>query len=385
MPLFGTAVFRSRPERGYEMRRGRRLVSACLCALLAGCLPAPAAAQTQPYFSFRMDPDTASCGEPVRLQVQAYRTETTAAGFRLRIDFDEDALEFLGTETSGAVKSGTMYTGGGSGEVTCVYVCNPDKGYAPELSGTIASFLFQVEPDAPAGKTALTVATDQVCDYDGDPLEADGEEKFSLKLVPAPSSEAYLTSLKPSSGALEPEFSPSVHEYALPVGSGTDTVEFAAEAAESGTAKVSRKTLNGAGKQTPIVVTVTSEDKTETAQYLVTVEREAKPAGPAPAAGTQRTETDGSPVSSGGGAGRAEQRSAEPESGEGTAGRTVAVVESQPPSAGGQAAQQTELRPLVLVGDRMPSFLTGMLAAALCVAVGVILSLWLPIRPRKRP
>ena len=371
------------------MKRGRRLVSACLFALLVGCLPAPAAAQSQPYFSFRADPDAASRGETVRLRVQAYRTETTAAGFRLKIDFDEDALEFLGTETSGAVKSGTMYTGSGSGEVTCVYVCNPDKGYAPELSGTIASFLFQVEEDAPAGKTALTVATDQVCDYDGDPLETDGgEEKLALKLVPAPSSEAYLTALEPSGGVLEPEFSPSVHEYVLPVGSGTDTVEFTAEAAENGTVKVSRKTLNGAGNQTPIVVTVTSEDKTETAQYLVTVEREAKPDSPAPAAETRRAGTDGPPGSSGpGGASRAEKTPAEPEPEAGEDGpeeRIVPVAESRPQAAGGQEARQAaDFRPLILVGDRMPSFLTGMLAAALCVTVGVILSLWLPIRPRR--
>ena len=371
------------------MKRSQWFACACLCVLIAGCFPMPAAAQSQPYFSFRMDQDTVSREGSVRLQVQAYRTEATAAGFRLKVGFDEDALEFLGTETSGAVKSGAMYSSGSSGEVTCVYVCNTDKGYAPELSGTVAAFLFQVEPDAPTGKTALTVATDQVCDYDGDPLEADdGEEKLSLKIVPTPSSEAYLTELEPSAGVLEPEFSPSVHGYTLSVDSGTDTVEFTAEAAKSGTARVSRKTLNGAGKQTAITVTVTSEDRTETAQYLVTVEREAKAGSPAQAeprqAGTDSLAASSRP----GGAGRTGEPPAGAGPGDGGEAEgtepTVPVSESQPQAAGGpEAALRADMRPLVLVGDRMPSFLTGMLAAALCVTVGVTLSLWLPIRPRR--
>lgn len=374
-----------------------RLIPALLClSFLLFRFPLPVAAQpATSYFSFHMDPSSADGGELARLEVEACRTEVTAAGFRLQVSFDEDELTFLGTETSGAVKSGTMRTNSGSGQVTCVYVCNTDKGYAPQLSGTVASFLFEVEPGVKAGKTALTVKTDQICDYDGNPLEADEEEtELTLKLSPALSSQARLTALVPSAGTLEPDFSPSVAGYSLSVGSDVDSVELQADAAEGGSVRVSRKTLNGAGKETQIVVTVTSADGSETAQYFVRVSRVAKEAVRAAASGETGKAAE---PASGPPADRPEAETGKAKSGGETGGPETSAPESEAGSPGAEsaAAGQTAVRtedvpqasgnrtPLILTGDRMPSYLVGMLASALCVTVGIALSLWLPIRPKK--
>ncbi|QNK40088.1 cohesin domain-containing protein [Caproicibacter fermentans] len=368
------------------------LAAAFTCFFLMRLLPASAAAASPTYFSYSLDPVSASGEELVRLNVTAYKTEETAAGFRLKIHYDEDKLDFISTETSGAVKSGTMQTSADSGLISSVYVCNTENGSAPRLSGTIASFLFQVAADAPTGNTALTVSADQICDYDGDSLEADNTEaKLNLKIQRSLSSEARLTELIPSAGSLEPEFAPSVRNYILKVGSDVGSVDFQTGAAGGGSVRVSRKTLNGAGKETQIAVTVTSEDRTQNAQYLITVERAAKDAagssitegkaaggGPGP---SRETESAAREASGGNRSGPGSGSKSSPGFAAGGAGESAS-------GSGGDTRQSEALqaagdRTLILVGDRMPTFLTGMLLAVLCALVGILLSLWLPIRRKQ--
>ncbi|OCN01533.1 hypothetical protein A7X67_18370 [Clostridium sp. W14A] len=366
------------------------LAAAFTCFFLMRLLPASAAAASPTYFSYSLDPVSASGEELVRLNVTAYKTEETAAGFRLKIHYDEDKLDFISTETSGAVKSGTMQTSADSGLISSVYVCNTENGSAPRLSGTIASFLFQVAADAPTGNTALTVSADQICDYDGDSLEADNTEaKLNLKIQRSLSSEARLTELTPSAGSLEPEFAPSVRNYILKVGSDVGSVDFQTGAAGGGSVRVSRKTLNGAGKETQIAVTVTSEDRTQNAQYLITVERAAKDA-----AGSSITE--GKAAGGGPGPSRETESAAREASGgnrsgpgsKSSPGFAAGGAGESASGSGGDTRQSEALqaagdRTLILVGDRMPTFLTGMLLAVLCALVGILLSLWLPIRRKQ--
>lgn len=392
MPLLGAAVFPYRQEGKNKMRKWLLLMSACLCLGLCLPMPVPAAAEDAPvFFSYSLSPVSAAGEGQVRLDVKAVPTEVTAAGFRLRIQYDENLLDFLGTETSGAVKSGTMRTGGGSGLVSCVYVCNTDRGAAPRLSGTIASFLFQVAAGAPTGKTALEIAADQICDYDGNPLEAGGARKtLSLSLVPSVSPEASLTALKPSAGCLKPDFSPKIYFYTLQVGSETGAVEFQADAAQKGTVRVNRRTLNGAGRETEITVTVTSADRTRSAQYFITVDRAEKTA--AASASAAETARKAGARSSGAAAKPVKLRKtggtvSRRKSGSGNA-RDLSEREASLDQAAAQPEEARQEsagdRTLVVVGDRMPSFFTGMLAAVLCAVVGIAISLWLPIR-LKRP
>ena len=371
------------------MKKHRFAAAACLCCLLTRLFPVSASAGSPVYFSYSLSRASASAEDLVRLDVKAYKTEETAAGFRLKIQYDGDRLDYVSTEAAGAVKSGTMQTNGGSGEISCVYVCNTDQGCAPKLSGTVASFVFQVAAGAKTGGTALTVDADQICGYDGSPLDADStEKKLSLTILPPLSVQASLTALVPSSGTLEPGFSPSVHSYTLAVGSAVGSVEFQTAAAENGAVHVSRKTLNGAGKETQIAVTVTSADGKTKGQYLIAVLRAEKETAAANAA----AEKNESPRAAG------NAGAAKPSGGSnGVPGAEVprltgdegqAVPGQDTTGAGGANAEMgavqnsAEDRTLVLVGDRTPSFFTGMLAAALCVTIGIAVSLWLPIRQR---
>lgn len=348
-----------------------------------------AGAQAPFYFTFQLESSSVSAGGQVRLEAVACDTETAPAGFRIRIAYDEDKLQYMGTEASGTVKSGTMKTGGDSGAVSCVYVCNTDKGYAPRLSGTTVTFLFQAVPDAPAGRTNLSAYTDQVCDYDGNPLEAnDTPGQLSLEVQDTPSSEAYLTDLQPSAGTLEPDFSPSVHSYLISVGSGVETLSFQASAAQGGTVKVSRKTLNAAGKETQITVSVTSADRSQTARYQVFVSRAAKPAATAAETasggfGASAAGNEKGGGSSAGASATAERMNSAPGA-EAPALRAEAdqASASIPQGEARQASAETAA-PLIIVSDRMPPYLTGMLAAALCITVGIAISLWIPVRRGK--
>ena len=382
------------------MNPRRNFTIACLCLLLVGMLPVLSAARSPAYFSYSLDSDSVMQGEAVRLNVTAYKTEDTAAGFRLKVSYDEDVLNYISTETSGAIKSGTMHTSCSSGLISCVYVCNPEKGYAPKLSGQVVSFVFEVGENAKQDSTALTVSADQICDYDGNPLDADNtEKKLNLKILSSPSSEAYLLNLKPSVGTLEPEFSASVHTYQLHVGSDVDKVTFEADAADFGTARANRTTLYRAGTETPITVTVTSEDKTQTSQYLIQVQREERmqsssSAGASNSADHEEQALSEEPISS--------EHENSPQSNSSVSSQThgesyadgqkqftpeeTVFSEQHSIAMNSESAQldQDEDRTLILVGDRMPSFFTGMFAAVLCITVGIIISLWLPIRFRRQ-
>lgn len=365
----------------------KRMLLVPLCLFLTACrFSAAAQARTTPYFSFRLDPSQAGSGGLVRLRTEAFPAEVTAAGFRLRVSYDEDRLEFLGTETAGAVKSGTMRTNGGAGKVSCVYVCNAGGASAPRLSGNVASFLFQVEPGAAPGKTALTVETDQVCDYEGRLIDGtDAAEKLNLEIRPVPSSKARLSALKPSAGALSPAFSPEVTSYLLSVESGVGAVEFQADAAENGSVRVSRRTLNAAGKETEITVTVTSADGTEATRYLIRVERAPKTAARSPGAEVTAARTSGASRPKGGITGSGGGSGAK-KTGTASGGRAAPGAADGADAGGGRAVSRQAAggsAPLVVVGDRLPPYLFGMLACGFCVTVGVAVSLWLPIRPRK--
>lgn len=368
----------------------------CLFLLQFFCPAAEAAAV--PYFSFSLDESPASEGDTVRLRIDANRMDDPAAGFRIRVGYDGDLLEFTGTETSSRVGNGTFQINPDGNPIYGIYVCDTSKGYAPSLSGNIISFVFKVREGARRRNTDLSVSVDQICNFDAEQLNLTCSGELPLRIDPGPSSEAALESLEPLAGTLEPEFSPDVYQYALRVGYDVDSVEFRASAAGRGTVKINRKTLNRAGTDTQIVATVTAEDKKTQARYTVTVERVARPESSSSAGsrsapgGTVSLVTGGGPGPESAAVPGAEQEGAPaPGSGNGGAGEPAegerepyvpagAAPVSRQDSAGGA---ETATRNLYFVGNRMPEYLVGMLACALCIVTGIALCLWLGIKPKK--
>lgn len=346
-----------------------------LCFFLLRFFCPAAGAAAVPYFTFGIDESPASEGDTVRLRIDANRMDDPAAGFRIRVGYDGDLLEYTGTETSSRIGSGTFQINPDGDPIYGVYVCDTSKGYAPSLSGNIISFVFRVREGARGEDTDLSVSIDQICNFDAEQLSLTCSGELPLRIDPGLSSEAALESLEPLVGTLEPEFSREVYQYALRVGYEVDSVEFRADAADGGTVKISRKTLNRAGTQTQIVVTVTAEDGKTKALYTVTVERAARPetsaAGSGPVSGGGPEEE--SRAASGAGQGNTEE------------GRQSSVPAGASPVSRKENAGEAETvtRNLYFVGNRMPEYLVGMLACALCIVTGIALCLWLGIKPKK--
>ena len=381
----------------FVMKKCASVLIPVLCFLLVFGGPASKAAEV-PYFTFRLDESSAAGGDAVRLCIEANRMENPAAGFRIRLSYDSDFLEFSGTETSSRIGSGTFQINPDGDPIYGVYVCDTQKGYAPSLSGNIISFVFRVRDGAPKTSTELSVCIDQICDFSAEQLNLTCGGNLTLKITSGLSGKAGLDSLEPLAGTLEPEFSPDVYSYAMRVGYDVDSVKFRADAAEGGTVKVSRKSLNAAGTQTRITVTVTAEDGKTKELYTVTVSRAAKPVSSA--AGSPSA-MSGSICS--GSKGKAEAFSvslpeslpeartesrldssaAEKENPEETLSAPVPAGSELASRPGSAFETETVTRNLYFVGNRMPEYLIGMLVCALCVVTGIALCLWLGIAPKK--
>ncbi len=388
----------------------KRFMVALLPLLLAVllCPLSGAKAETAPYFTFSLDRAEASAGDLVRVRVQARAASEPAAGFRARVFYDSDSLSFVGTESSAVIQSGTLETNSVSNPVCCVYVCNTDRKTAPSLTGNVLTFVFRVCSGAKAGKSAVTAEVDQICGYDGASLASGCEGDMQFRIQRASSSQAALRDLEPSQGSLSPDFSPDVHDYEMWVSSDVDSVTFSADAFDGGTVKISRRSLHAAGSDTLIVITVTSGDGDSKAVYQVTVHREEAPQSSKPesrasvsgsASGTRKGRT-GSSARPRRAAGTVSGREAQapwdtaseneavspaqteksPESTQTEAVSTAGYAVASPT----QAAGPSDTVRVELVQNRMPSFFTGMLAAALCATVGIALNLWFSSGKQKK-
>ncbi len=87
-------------------------------------------------------------------------------------------------------------------------------------------------------------------------------------------SDAYLLSLVPASGQLEPAFSPGHLSYSMSVGHDVTFMTFTAQAAPGASYRVNRKNLGAQGSDTDFLITVTAEDGKTKRVYTVTVHRE---------------------------------------------------------------------------------------------------------------
>ncbi len=246
---------------------------ALAATLLLGGTPAGAAGG----FSFALDADGAAAGETVGLRMNLGGSAAIAA-FRLRVSFDDAVLGFEEEDTASAIAAGTLRVNSGSGWICAVYACNPGKNGAPNLSGTVVTLRFRVREDAAHGGTELAARVDETCDYAGGDLGLDAAGTLSLDVGPE-SAGARLKALVPSSGDLTPPFSPEVFDYALRVDPDVGSVVFRTETEDGAQAKASRTGLLAAGKETPILITVTSADRRKQASYLVTVLRASRDAG----------------------------------------------------------------------------------------------------------
>jgi hypothetical protein len=371
-----------------------RILRTVLAGILAVfILPVRQVKAASPAFAFSTDKQSVSAGDTVSLNVKI-QPGAFVAGFRLRVSFDDSVLQLAGVTPSAQIEPGTLQTNEISNPVCSVYVCNVDKGYAPKLSGTILTYHFTVLGGIPTGTTNICVCVDQTCDFEGKDMVLNTLRNFTLNLQATPKQEeAYLTDLVPSEGTLEPAFARDIYDYRLAVGSEVKAVTFRTSAPEGCDVQINRYTLYAAGSKTPILITVKSADGKAKSVYVVTVERAQKIAeGTASSAlpsGKKTSEKNTkaekaledakkSTKSTAGNTARTTVRSTPAASGR-TNGSAVesgteSSAENQKLSSPALAA--AAVPPLTIVESQMSPFLTGMLAAVLCIVIGILLSLW---------
>ncbi len=365
-----------------------------LITLFFRFVPLTANAETVPYFTYSLDAQSAAPDELVKLKINANQMPDTAAGFRMIVNYDDTVLSFVRTETSSQIKSGTMMTNSASNPIYSVYVCDVNQNAAPVLSGNIISFVFKVKNDADEGKTVIGAHIDQVCNYQANQLGLNYDEDLTLNIETDedPSGNAFLTMLDPLKGRLIPDFSSDVFDYSMNVGYDVKTVEFEAAAGDSGTVKINRKTLGRAGTDTDIIVTVTSANKKVKEQYVVTVHRdetpdiaaestEGKPAPQKTAAVSKPTEIKSGAVTEN------QEYQPSPQRAEtGNANKTVWQSTDGTPVAAGQIQQVSagrDGRSIYIIGNQMPTYVVLLLVAVVLVQLGMLLSFWLNIKPKR--
>ena len=369
-----------------------KILSLFLTFSLLVCTGIVASAKTMPYFTYSLDKEEAYCGDFVKLQINANRVPDPAAGFKITVGYDSSVLSFICTETSSKIKSGTLVTNCDNNPIYSVYVCNTDKNEAPELSGNIISFVFKINDDASLGKAGINVRLNDVCNYQAEDLNLTIEEELSLNIIdldkntPA-SSKAMLSALQPFQGSLVPSFSPNVYKYSMEVDSDVNAVEFAASAYDGGTVKINRKSLQKPGTVTPILITVTSEDKKEKAYYAVDVKRLSAPEKVSSKTnkGSNVSKKTSSKTPAGIKKATGTNKSGKVSNSNTNKKDGSYVPASDMLSKNGQPAQQlgdvqAGSRNIYVIGNQAPVYIIGMLIAVLCILVGIVLCFYLKIK-----
>lgn len=138
---------------------------------------------------------------------------------------------------------------------------------------TFLTLVFTVNEDATPGPSNVTVSITNLVDSQLQRVPEKLTQSTSLSVTKQNLPQAFLASLVPSEGTLEPEFSPGHTEYEITVPYEVTSLTFDAEPGEGGTVQVNRKNLERAGTPTTFTITVTAADHKTKTFYTVTVHR----------------------------------------------------------------------------------------------------------------
>lgn len=287
-------------ESGGSMKRPvsrRRLLLAAAVVLLLVSIPAFAALSTQvgPKFLIRSAAQQVQPGEEVRVELVASPGRTTAGAFRFSLTYDAAAFSYVRKEDASQIQGADLFVRQ-SNPLVSVYTCDTQQGGAALLSGEVAAYVFRVREDAEPGTYTFSAKTDEVCDYDGNPLadsdaaavqmqvsfsqtqsEISGLLSSAQSVSSAAAGQPYLTTLLPedtSLGQLQPAFRPEVTSYRMTVPESCAELWFQTGQPDGVAVTVNRHTLQAAGNDT--VITVTAKALSDGGQriYTIVVHRE---------------------------------------------------------------------------------------------------------------
>ena len=308
-----------------------------------------------PYFTCSADENTVVANDEVRIKVNASENNLieNIAAFRVTVSFDSSKLTFKRADTSSQVQDDAFQYHAQENKIIGIYAC--DGKTAPKLLGDCITFVFAVKEGTSIGETIVSTQIDQIVDWSVHKLGVVCSNEVKFQIEPPLSAKALLASLEPLQGTLKPNFSPNTANYSLSLPHSATSIEFNATAADEGKVNINRKTLEKAGTNTVITVTVTSADKKSKSQYFITVSRAEKEI-----AATSGNQSKTSKASS-----------SNPQSKK-QAAQTTSLANTSSAQATGNQPADGGVRNLYVVGNQMPAYLVGMLIACICMLVGVL-------------
>jgi len=194
-----------------------------------------------------------------------------AACFDMTIEFNDKGLELKKVTPLGEISSGEIYHNT-VGSTTYLVYTDKEGGKSPLRNGAAVSLTYRVKEGALAGEAPFAFQCAVIGGSRANMLGM-SSARCTVMVTPPPSGNARLSRLVPSAGRLVPGFTPENFTYSLEVGAAVDRVRLSIKTAHAGAAaKVNRESLNGRGKSTRLIVTVTAPDGSKQ-KYTITVLR----------------------------------------------------------------------------------------------------------------
>lgn len=354
--------------------------------LMLSALPV-CAAET---FSLRLTPCTSQLEPEQTCQIAVSlkgNPQTKLAGSQLLVEYDESRLTLQRMTTNPAISTRDFKISLQSSSAIGIYAAA--KQGIP-CNTEFVTLVFKVNEDAPPGPAPVSVTMDGLVDLELQRLSESLQESITLSIREPGTIQAFLHSLEPSYGTLEPAFSPDRTEYQMTVPYEVESLDFTADPGEQGSVRVNRKNLNRAGTETVFTITATAADGKTKTQYTVTVYRlekgEAAPPSSLPQNSPPSSATSTINVRP------AQTVSSKAASSKSSTVRANASSKSVEPSAS-QDVPSVSLEPseadihnrqyLPQNTNRMPGFLLGIFCGCIAMLLGILIVLLLAQR-RKR-
>ena len=258
------------------MKRGKLCGSLLICAALVFfCGMTLEGAGFSPALNVQIG----ERGDTVEVSLPYDGTLGPVAAFRVQVEYDPEALEYLRPSFGETVAMGTTTTVADDGLIQSVFTASDGDSCLTQWEETI-TYQFRVREEAVGGLQSISVSVFEIASPDAHFLGNDRSETLQFTIPDPPSSDARLYSLQPETGELDPTFSPDCLSYFVTVPYDVTTMTFQAEAAEGAIFRVNRKNLGSGGSDTVFQITVTAEDGETKQIYEVTVHRNEKEEDP---------------------------------------------------------------------------------------------------------
>ena len=235
--------------------------------------------QALSYIKISMVPDKVSVVEDEELNIQTIfscEENTNISAFRMRISFDSSKFFYKGLYSP--YSTSDFKTSEKTNLLTVLYVTN-ERGVKLDANSSTCLFElnFKATSDSSIGDSTFSAAADGVCNYDCTALPCVYIDSINISKINSEPANCNLSSLTAVDCILSPNFSPNITKYVTNVPYSKSSINIIATAEDpTASVKVSRKTLNAAGKSTDINITVMSSDKQSKQVYTVTVNRGTK-------------------------------------------------------------------------------------------------------------